>query len=54
MQQDRGGGHATIITCVTPPYITFIVTNLVDPSLHAFNWELGSEYVTSREEEKDG
>ena len=25
MQQDRGWGDATIITCVTPPYISFIM-----------------------------
>ena len=25
MQQDRGWGHATIITCVTPPYIYCIM-----------------------------
>ena len=35
MHQDRGCGHATIITCVTPPYISFIMGLCMLLLLHA-------------------
>ena len=36
MQQDRGRGHATIITCIIPPYISFVMGLRMLLLLHAY------------------